>query len=437
MEQRRGANDDTQDVDADVSKENTREHRLFGISQTLEAWLRRRSQSEQEASYADPESDEEDEDDETGVERKAKEKTRKFRRLLQTFFGGEVKKEVISAQERPQSEVESVSGEPEQADLATDSERPFDPVVATVYETQQRQSEPMVTSETTIDPALPENADRPTSTEAVSPAQPVNEVEVLLRPPAAREPQDYEKSLEAKQIKQKREHTKLEKRERRHNKRDKREIKQLKERTVQLEQEQKHTAKRVEKVTATPSKPEAPIMPVAVPEMRAHQPQEKEVTAVERPPESIKEILEKRKVAAQKQEMPQTNPSPETLARSSYEAIRPEAVQQQVEKAAEQDVAIEGMFERRHETKDLDVQQKHRVSTGGAALVGQAAYPPITAVSSPLTSVAPQAGVNPQSQPLSASKPPLLRQEYQQAARNGVMAALVLLLFIALMAFLR
>lgn len=442
MEQRRRSDEDNQDARTDDSSEKSRERRLFGIGQTLEAWLQRRSLGEQEAPYEESEA-EEDDDDDTESERKTKEKTRKFRRLLRSFFGGQVERDPIPI-ETPA--VQTVEQQP--TPVMAIPEQPFDPMVAVSYEAQvstpqeQEQTtdtEPTEAVESPVAPAQErEIAPEEVPTEPVfieatpAPVAPINEVEVPLGPRdnSGSLPRDREAPAKIERnTAQERDLKKLEKKERRHNRRDKREVRELKERTVKLEKSQEDTIKRMKK-TEVAKKPEVSAPSVKTPEVVTVQPERKskeEISVVDRPAESIKEILEKRKI-------PQ---SPESLARSDYESLRPETVQQQVEKAAEQDVAIEGMFERRHETKDADAQQQQHVTAVGSSASAPPLYPPIGSVSSPLTAPAPQQGVNPQLPPLLSTNSQPTKQDYQRAARNGVMAALILLLFIALMAFLR
>lgn len=453
------------------------------INQTLQAWVQRRSLSENQSFYSEDTSESDTEDSETS---ETKEKTGKFRSLFKAFFGNQVEKETIpdiepnEAVSEPQdtsaerfAPVPAVAGSEqveaaqpvaqetevppvgeEESETVTAQESPLDPIVAAEYEQAARTEEIGAEAETPIEE---------TSTEQ-------DEVEVSLRDhdqiernvlvtpgvggASEASTSDPEQRFVPRDVATQTHLRQAEKRERRHNRQRKHEEKKLKERTQKLERSQKTQQKELEQqgaaqksvekqpvapvnvVESTPKVPER-VQEKAKPEKlkkvkKAEQVRTKEVKTPERPPESVKEILAKRQ-----QKRPLNAPmQPEALAHANYEMMRPETVLQQVEKAAEEDVAIEGLFELRHEVKDIDNAAAQATGTG-ASITGvrqagsNASYNPQPAHTQP--NPVPQAFTTVRKEHLD----PAIRDEYKRAARNGFMAAFILLIFIALMTFIR
>lgn len=483
-----GAEDDAPITESTGSK---RRKVSVAINQTLQAWVQRRSLPENESPFSEETVESTDDDGETS---ETKEKTSKFRSLFKAFFGKQVEKATIPDTEPPKDATEAsqasseapvtseltpiasaeettaeqpeiiqpieaepageavqpgleaettpeVTPEPEQN--VTAQESPLDPVVAAEYERQARAEAQATESET------------PPEAQSAEPA----EVEVPLQNERTTSAATGEGAADAssdsserryfipKHMASETEVRRIEKRERRHNRQRKHQEKELAEKTHKLEKAQKSQQKELEKIAAAPVKvvettskiPEQAPQPPQPEKVKKLEKAEavprketevKEVKAAERPPESLKEILAKR----QQERLLVTPEKPESLARANYETMRPETVLQQVEKAAEEDVAIEGLFELRHEVKDTDDAFTQASSTG-ATITGvrqagsHASYDP----PAPTPSVSAPQAVTVRKEHID----PIIRDEYTKAARNGFLAAVVVLIFIALMVFVR
>lgn len=196
-----------------------------------------------------------------------------------------------------------------------------------------------------------------------------------------------------------------------------------------------HTKKELKKVqelqeqTAQELMEETDRVRHALSEKRIERPQE---ATFERPrveqqlaPQSVKEILAKRRV--------ESVPAPaekrtEAPAQTNYEQPKPEVVQKVATEVSEQSIAFEGLLDRRHEVKDEANFLAHQYG-------GQSGN---TTVSSQQTMVS----VNPtdHSQNQINKKVPNIKTldaQYKKAALNGVWAAVILLVFLAILFFVR
>lgn len=168
-------------------------------------------------------------------------------------------------------------------------------------------------------------------------------------------------------------------------------------------------------------------------------PQEIKVKPTEtKAPESLKEILQKRPTPEAKPATPLVQQQAEKLASHSYETVNPNVILEQVEKAAEADVAIEKLFEHRHEAKDSDAAYKTRspstAGAGGSTARGASAQP-IHAVNGQIPAQGGPIGTNARLK--TNSKPQNSEEAYKQAAIGGFWAAIMLLVFIGILLIIR
>lgn len=428
----------------DAKTEPKRRKVSAAINRTLEDWFRRRQLPENHSFFAETE---EDEDDEETPEHKKK--TSKIRTALRSFFGTQVSKEDVQPTEESEKSESTATTEAvssaENTQPVTTIEAPIDPVVASQYESRLRDertpNEPTVEqqpSEPVESEAAPE-APTPPSPAAERPMQFVDiptdvplrhtqsETVILDRSRPGVAPEQLKKAETMDRLRNRKRRKEI----RRTNRRveeiekiqkdtDKAANKQTKaqlEMMQRMEQIERALQERAEEQNITQQKIEAlPKAPERVIETKV----------IERPAESVKEILQKRqpeRVAAQ--------PAAQELARARYESMQPQAVMEQVEKAAEENIAIEGLFERRHEVKDED-SALHQTGSGGSA---QKPVRPFAGAAAPFLNVTAAP-----TQKIIQTKDNMMQYvapEYKQAVRNGFWAAMVLLVFMLLMFFIR
>lgn len=244
--------------------------------------------------------------------------------------------------------------------------------------------------------------------------------------------------------------------------------KDVKQAYRQIDELQKTTEKLEQQIRAERTNTHDTVLqPVAAPlkvETARSQPEVKQpITAapertIEKPapkaPESVRQILEKRAASPQPIEVVETVVAPvmmqekapekapaqiqkqaEKLASQSYEAVNPVTILEQVEQAAEADVAIESLFEHRHEAKDNDAAYRaddpSTAPAGGFVPVTDT--PVINAVQGQINDPANQvARTTPR-----FSKPQNSEEAYLRAAKSGFWSAVVLLVFVAILLIIR
>lgn len=479
----RGSNSESADTEPKRRKVSA------AINRTLEAWFRRRELPENQNFFSDSEEDEEDDDDTPEY----KKKTRKFRRALRSFFGTQVSREEISttpaAERTEQPERPAVEATVAEQQVQTPEanaphyEVPFDPMVAAQYEQRLRgelpATEPAEASEaptvsathapgeasTPADSAAaPEAASAETPTPAETPEQPEAAAEVPARDGAtewvlidrtqeqAQQQRAAERPDQSAPEVTKRDLKRVETKRYYGNRHRKRDVRELNEQARDLQDEQKEAERnaktqtkaqeqlrerlaRIETAFAAQSaaqKAEQKAQAARAAEVQPAAPAEHHVEAsqtLERPTESVKEILAKREKPNQQPESEQMAQQARELANAHYETtMQPQAVMEKVEQAAEQNIAIEGLFERRHEVKDEDSALQNAGGSATASL-------PQTQTAMPFLSVQAQ---SPKKQPnVKDNVLSYIAPEYKQAARNGFFAAILLLAIILVIFFMR
>lgn len=462
----RGSNSESADTDPKRRKVSA------AINRTLEAWFRRRELPENQNFFSDSEEDEEDDDDTPEY----KKKTSKFRRALRSFFGTQVSREEIPAApaaERTEQQPEQLASnnQAEQTQPAEANqpryETPFDPMVAAQYERRLRGESP--TSERndnqpqTTPEELPEVPE--TATEASGEPQAEATADLPMRDGANewvlidRTQDQVQQQRAAERPDQpvpevtKRDLKRVETKRYYGNRHRKRDVRELNEQVVDLKDEQKEAEQnaktqtkaqeqlrerlaRIETAFAAQSAAQKAEQQQAqaarAAETRPANTVERQVEATppaERPTESVKEILAKREKPTQQPESTQMAQQARELANAHYEkTLQPQTVMEKVEQAAEQNIAIEGLFERRHEVKDEDSAMQNAGGSATASL-------PQTQTAMPFLSVQAQ---SPKKQPnVKDNVLSYIAPEYKQAARNGFFAAILLLAIILVIFFMR
>lgn len=394
------------------------------INQTLQEWIRRRSLRQDEDYFVGnsdgPESGEADK------------KTGKVRKFLRLFFGGHVKRESLpevdaSGHGRPLEALTSLSGD------SPVREVPLDPLPAIAYER--------------LTPAAPQQSDN-SRVEGVVPLYPERSsasTDQAVDVPPVTDTSSVDSSEKEWVIIDRSRQTRLEadlkaaeRRNRNRQRKQKQDLRHTKHQLKKVETAQKHTERKVKEQVATQATLEAiqkkaqPVVEHTTDKSPPIIPIERQAKQSDNPAQSVREILEKRiKPLA---EQPVATP-PHELSKTRHEAVRPAVILETVEKAAEENVAIEGLFERRHETKDVDgggTAQSNTTSVPTSPRsVGSSAQPLLNPSLPPASIPVRPVGASQVSQATTRQS-----TDYKQAARKGFWAAVVLLLFVAVMAIL-
>jgi hypothetical protein len=224
----------------------------------------------------------------------------------------------------------------------------------------------------------------------------------------------------------------IEQRGRNRDKKQQREINQNKEELARVKELQQQTADELQVETdrarrmLQEKRIEAPFVVPVVETVHSLPTPEYRRTEQQPAPQSVKEILAKRHV--------EHIPTPveqraERLARTHYEQLQPETVLNEVKEVSEKNVALEGLFELRHEAKDEnDFTARQSSTQGGRAGSDNNAHQ--------MTSVNPNSTLVDKIASKKVSNPST-QQQYKKAAFNGVWAAVILMIFLGILFFIR